>query len=88
MRPSCVVTSVVNINDVLDGHVGLEIECVDRLYLNAYVPGLQVGAQVNRFLEAHLGNRIGSPAIIEKIGNGSGGTSRRSPPVITCRSWR
>ena len=70
MRPSCVVTSVVNINDVLDGHVGLEIECVDRLYLNAYVPGLQVGAQVNRFLEAHLGNRIGSPAIIEKIGNG------------------
>ena len=48
----------------------MEIECVDRLYLNAYVPGLQVGAQVNRFLEAHLGNRIGSPAIIEKIGNG------------------
>lgn len=29
--------AVVNINDVLDGHVGLEIECVDRLYLNAYV---------------------------------------------------
>lgn len=30
--------SVVNINDVLDGHVALEVECVDRLYLNAYVP--------------------------------------------------
>ena len=34
---------VTNINEVLDGHVVLEIECVDRLYLNAYVPTLQVG---------------------------------------------
>ena len=60
---------VVNINDVLDGHVSLTIECADRLYLNAYVPNLQVGGQVNHFLEGHLGNRIGSPAIVEKIGS-------------------
>jgi hypothetical protein len=63
------MSGVVNINDVLDGHVGLEVECVDRLYLNAYVPNLQVGPQVNRFLERHLGYPIGSPALIEKIGN-------------------
>jgi len=63
------VTSVVNINDVLDGHVALEVECVDRLYLNAYVPGLQVGPQVNHFLERHLGFPLGSPALVEKIGN-------------------
>jgi hypothetical protein len=25
----------VNINDVLDGHVGLRIDCVDRLYLKS-----------------------------------------------------
>ena len=36
---------------------------------NAYVPILQVGGQVKRFLEEHLGNPIPSPAIIEKIGN-------------------
>ena len=24
----------------------LELDCVDRLYLNAYVPNLQVGGQV------------------------------------------
>jgi hypothetical protein len=59
---------VVNINEVLDGHVALEVECVDRLYLNAYVPNLQVGPQVNRFLEDHLGFPLGSPALIEKIG--------------------
>jgi len=63
------MSEVVNINDVLDGHISLEIDCVDRLYLNAYVPNLQVGPQVNHFLEDHLGNRIASPVLIEKIGN-------------------
>jgi hypothetical protein len=42
------MATVVNINEVLDGHVTLEVECVDRLYLNAYVPNLQVGGQVAR----------------------------------------
>ncbi|MGH9263300.1 MAG: hypothetical protein ACRD1D_01280 [Acidimicrobiales bacterium] len=60
---------MANINDVLDGHVALEVECVDRLYLNAYVPNLQVGGQVVRFLTEHLGNPIPSPALFEKIGN-------------------
>jgi hypothetical protein len=32
------MASVANINDVLKGHGALEIECVDRLYVNAYVP--------------------------------------------------
>ncbi len=27
-----------NVNDLLEGHVALDIECLDRLYLNAYVP--------------------------------------------------
>ncbi len=37
------MTSVTNINDVLDGHVGLDLSCIDRLYLNAYVPNMAVG---------------------------------------------
>ena len=63
------MATVVNINDMLDGHVALEVECVDRLYLNAYVPNLQVGGQVVRFLTGHLGNEVPSPAIFEQIGN-------------------
>jgi len=63
------MTSVVNINDVLEGHVGLDLACIDRLYLNAYVPNLQVGGQVVTFLTAHLGFPIPSPALLEKIGN-------------------
>ena len=61
--------SVVSINDVLDGHVALEVECIDRLYLNAYVPNLQVAGQVVRFLVDHLGNSVPSPTLFEKIGN-------------------
>ena len=63
------MTSVTNINDVLDGHVGLSLDCVDRLYLNAYVPNLQVGGQVVTFLTDHLGFSIPSPTLLQKIGN-------------------
>lgn len=63
------MASVVNINEVLDGHVSLEVECVDRLYLNAYCPLLQVGGQVVRFLTGHLGYPVPSPALFQKIGN-------------------
>jgi hypothetical protein len=59
---------VVRVNDVLDGHVVLDLECLDRIYLNAYVPMLQVGGQVVSFLTQHLGNPIPSPATFEKIG--------------------
>ena len=63
------MASVANINDVLEGHVALEIECVDRLYLNAYVPNLQVGGQAVRFLCGHLGFRLGSSALFGQISN-------------------
>jgi hypothetical protein len=63
------VASVININDVLDGHVVLEVESLDRLYLNAYVPAMAVGGQVVRFLTDHLGNTIPSPGSFTKIGN-------------------
>jgi hypothetical protein len=63
-----VVAATVTVNDVLDGQVALDLECLDRIYLNAYVPNLQVGGQVVSFLTAHLGNPIPSPAILNKIG--------------------
>src|SRR6478609_4658846 len=62
--------ATVTVNDVLDGYVALDLECLDRIYLNAYVPDLQVGGQVVSFLTAHLGYPIPSPAIFDKIGTG------------------
>src|SRR5207253_4295266 len=38
------------------------------LYLNAYVPNLQVGGQVVLFLTGHLGHPIPSAALFDQIG--------------------
>ena len=62
------MAAVTTVNDLLDGHVSLDIECMDRIYLNGYVPNLQVGGQVVSFMTAHLKQPIPSPAIMEKIG--------------------
>ena len=62
--------AVVTVNDLLDGHVSLDVECLDRIYLNGYVPNLQVGGQVVSFMTAHLGMPVPSPAILERIGTG------------------
>jgi hypothetical protein len=62
--------AAVRVNDLLDGHVVLDVQCLDRIYLNGYVPNLQVGGQVSMFMREHLGYPIPSPAIMEKIGTG------------------
>jgi hypothetical protein len=54
--------------ELLDGHVALDVKCLDRVYLNGYMPNLQVGGQVASFMTAHLGYPIPSPAIMEKMG--------------------
>jgi hypothetical protein len=63
------VAAVVNVNEVLDGHIALDLDCLDRIYLNAYVPNLQVGGQVVTFLTQHLGNEVPSPALFKRIGD-------------------
>ena len=61
------VTRPVTVNDVLDGHLALDLESFDRIYLNGYVPNLQVGGQVVNFL-THRGFAIPSPALLEANG--------------------
>ena len=58
---------VVTVNEVLGGHVALDIECLDRVYLNAYVPILQSSGQVVAFMTQYLDLPIPSPALLEKI---------------------
>ena len=62
------VDGVVKVTDLLDGHVVLDVQCLDRIYLNGYVPRLQVPGQVVTFMRDHLGYPIPSPAVMEKIG--------------------
>ena len=58
----------VTINDVLDGHVALDLQCLDRLYLHGYLAQLQVGGQVIQFL-SHRGYPVPSPACLQQIGD-------------------
>jgi hypothetical protein len=58
----------VTVGRLLEGQVGLDLECLDRVYLNGYVPNLQASGQVVNFLTHHLGYPIASPAVFEKIG--------------------
>ena len=55
---------VGNVNEILDGHVVLDLECLDRIYLNAYVPTLQVGGQVVTFFNQQRNQPIASPALL------------------------
>jgi hypothetical protein len=53
--------------DVLAGRVTLEVECIDRMYLNVYQPRLQFVAGVVSFLRKHRGYPIASSALLEPI---------------------
>jgi hypothetical protein len=62
------VAHIVTAGELLNGHSVLDIECLDRIYLNAYMPILQSSGQVVAFMTQHLGMPIPSPALLEKIG--------------------
>ena len=55
------------IPELLKEHVDLEVECIDRFYLNGYIPSLQRSGGLNYFMEKHRGQMIGSPAVLGEI---------------------
>ena len=59
---------IVTAGELLEAHSVLDIECLDRIYLNAYVPILQSRGQVVAFMTRHLGKPIPSPTLTEQIG--------------------
>src|ERR1700685_721740 len=61
------MTHIVTAGEILDEHSVLDIECLDRIYLNAYVAILQASGEVVAFMTQHLGMPIPSPALMEKI---------------------
>lgn len=52
---------------ILREHVTLEVECLDRLYLNVYVPTLQRVPGVLGFFRDHRGQPIASSALMAPI---------------------
>ena len=53
--------------DVLADHVTLEIESIDRMFCNLYVPGLQHVNGVVQFFRGHRGEPFASSALMDPI---------------------
>jgi hypothetical protein len=53
-----------SVADVLSDHVVFELESIDRLYCNLYVPQLQRPEGIVGFIRGHLGQPIASTAVI------------------------
>jgi hypothetical protein len=56
-----------NVAEIIREHVTLDVKCVDRLYLNGYVPRLQSEGGVVAFLRQAGGRVVPSPAIFGEI---------------------
>jgi len=53
--------------DVLDKHVVLEVECIDRMYLNAIVPRLQIVEGALRFIRQQRKAKVASTNAVEPM---------------------
>jgi hypothetical protein len=56
-----------SVAEVLADHVTLEVEGIDRMYLNVYVPRLQREQGVVNFFRFHRGNQFVSSALMDPI---------------------
>jgi hypothetical protein len=71
------MTVARSVSDVLTDHVVFEVECIDRLYLNVYVPGLQYEAGLVAYVHQQLGLPIASTAPLGKISDAFSAAMRR-----------
>jgi hypothetical protein len=53
--------------EIMKEHVMFELESIDRLYLNGYVPGLQTPEAVAHFLRQHRGAKFASSVLLDEI---------------------
>ena len=63
-RPEPGMRVARSVADVLRDHVVLELEAIDRMYLNVYVPHLQTVRAVVGYLRVHRGQRFASTTAV------------------------
>ena len=59
-----------NLHHLIRNHVSLEVRCIDRLYLHAWMPKLQTSGGLCYFLQEHLGHPLPSPALFKPLHQG------------------
>jgi hypothetical protein len=55
------------VGEILSDHTTLEVESIDRMYLNVYVPGLQYESGVAAFFRSHRGQLFASSALMAPV---------------------
>jgi hypothetical protein len=58
---------MATIPELLDGHITLEVECLDRLYLNGYIGKLATGPGLSMFMRFQLGKPVPSPVVLGQV---------------------
>lgn len=56
-----------SVAEILNQHVTFELECIDRMYLNVYVPPLQYESGVVKFFRTHRGHPFASSALMAPL---------------------
>ena len=67
VRPEPVMTLPRTVADVLSEHVSFEVECIDRMYLNVYVPQLQYATGLVSYIHRQLGMPVASTAALAPV---------------------
>jgi cold shock CspA family protein len=56
-----------NVAKIIQDHVTFELECIDRMYLNVYVPALQCESGVVGFFCRHRGYQFASSSLMDPM---------------------
>jgi hypothetical protein len=57
----------LSVATILDQHVTLELECIDRMYLNVMVPRLRFERGISAFFRFHRGHQFASSALMQPM---------------------
>ena len=74
------MTVARSVADVLTEHVRFQVECIDRMFLNVYVPQLQYPAGLVGYVHRRLGLPIASTAPLARITDAFCAAVRRFAP--------
>lgn len=79
-----------SVADILSDHVRLSIECIDRMYLNVFAPGLQYEQGIVRFFRTHRGQPLPPAALMNPTTRGFVAAlehfvAREEVPLVTFR---
>jgi hypothetical protein len=56
-----------SVADILNRHVTFQLECIDRMYLNVYVPMLRCESGIAKFFRSRRGHKFASSALMDPM---------------------